>query len=134
MKFQHQIILLHKIYHELKNNKNFLPAVHKIGEGGYDGKGVQIMKSETDLDKGFDAPSVLEKMVNLKKEIAIIVAMNDKKETAIYPPAEMIFDPVLNLIDYQISPAELPERVLWKAEAIALKVVKELKSCRFICH
>ncbi|HVX27032.1 MAG TPA: 5-(carboxyamino)imidazole ribonucleotide synthase [Parafilimonas sp.] len=113
---------------ELKNNKDFLPAVHKLGEGGYDGKGVQIVRNESDLDKGFNAPSVLEKMVNLKKEIAIIVAMNDKGETAIYPPAEMIFDPVLNLLDYQISPAELPERVLWKAEAIALKVVKELKS------
>ena len=113
---------------ELKNNKNFLPAVHKIGEGGYDGKGVQVLKIENDIDKGFDAPSVLEKMVDIKKEIAIIVAMNDKNETAIYPPAEMIFDPVLNLLDYQISPAELPQRVLWKAEAIALKVVRELKS------
>jgi len=113
---------------ELKNNKNFLPAVHKIGEGGYDGKGVQIIKAETEFDKGFNAPSVLEKMVNLKKEIAIIVAMNNKNEAAIYPPSEMIFDPVLNLLDYQISPAELPQRVLWKAEAIALKVVKELKS------
>lgn len=113
---------------ELKSNKSFLPAVHKIGEGGYDGRGVQIIKTETDFDKGFDAPSVLEKMVDLKKEIAIIVAMNDKNEAAIYPPAEMIFDPVLNLLDYQISPAELPQRVLWKAEAIALKVVKDLKS------
>jgi 5-(carboxyamino)imidazole ribonucleotide synthase len=113
---------------DLKNNKSFLPAVHKIGEGGYDGKGVQVLKNETDINKGFDAPSVLEKMVNIKKEIAIIVAMNDKNETAIYPPAEMIFDPILNLLDYQISPAELPQRVLWKAEAIALKVVKDLKS------
>jgi len=113
---------------ELKSNKNFLPAVHKIGEGGYDGKGVQIIKNETDIDKGFNAPSVLEKIVDIKKEVAIIVAMNDKNETEIYPPSEMIFDPVLNLLDYQISPAELPQRVLWKAEAIALKVVKELKS------
>jgi 5-(carboxyamino)imidazole ribonucleotide synthase len=54
--------------------------------------------------------------------------MNYKKETAIYPPAEMVFDPVLNLLDYQISPAELPDRVLWKAEAIALKLVKDLNS------
>jgi len=113
---------------ELKNNKSFLPAVHKIGEGGYDGKGVQIIKNETDLDKGFNTSSVLEKMVDIKKEISIIVAMNDKNETEIYPPSEMIFDPVLNLLDYQISPAELPQRVLWKAEAIALKVVKDLKS------
>ena len=34
----------------------------------------------------------------------------------------------LNLLSYQLSPATLPEKVLWKAEAIALRVVKELKS------
>jgi 5-(carboxyamino)imidazole ribonucleotide synthase len=113
---------------ELKNNTAFLPAVHKIGQGGYDGRGVQIVRTEVDMEKAFDAPSVLEKMVDIKKEIALIVAMNDKKETAIYPPAEMVFDPVLNLLDYQISPAELSQRVLWKAEAIALKVVKDLDS------
>jgi len=113
---------------ELKHNVSFLPAVHKIGHGGYDGRGVQIMRSEADMEKAFDAPAVLEKLVEIKKEVALIVAMNDKMETAIYPPAEMVFDPVLNLLDYQISPAELPQPVLWKAEAIALKVVKDLKS------
>jgi 5-(carboxyamino)imidazole ribonucleotide synthase len=40
----------------------------------------------------------------------------------------MIADPVLNLLDYQLSPAILPEKVLWKAEAIALAVVKNLQS------
>ena len=113
---------------ELGQQQSFLPAVHKIAMGGYDGKGVQVIKGSKDIDKGFDAPSVLEKMVNIKKEIAIIVAMNDKGETAIYPPAEMIFDQVLNLLDYQLSPADLPQKVLWKAEALAIKVVKELKS------
>ena len=54
--------------------------------------------------------------------------MNDAGETAIYPPAEMVFDPVLNLLDYQISPAKLPENILWKAETIARKVVTELNS------
>ena len=34
----------------------------------------------------------------------------------------------MNLLDYQVSPAELTETILWKVEAIALKVVKELKS------
>lgn len=80
------------------------------------------------MSKGFDAPAVLEKMVPIEKEIAMIVAMNEKGETTLYPPAEMVFDPILNLLDYQVSPAQLPEQVLWKAEAIALRVVKALKS------
>lgn len=113
---------------ELSQHIDFLPAVHKVGKGGYDGKGVQVIKTKEDISKGFDAPSILEKMVSIKKEIAVIVAVNDKGETVIYPPVDMVFDPMLNLLDYQISPAELPEKTLWKVEAIALKVVKELKS------
>ncbi|MBY0482457.1 MAG: 5-(carboxyamino)imidazole ribonucleotide synthase [Chitinophagaceae bacterium] len=113
---------------ELKQQIHFLPAVHKIAEGGYDGKGVQVLKDLNAIDKGFDAPSVLEKMIDLQKEIAIIIAINEKGEAAIYPPAEMLFDPILNLLDNQVSPARIPEKVLWKAEAIALKVAKALKS------
>lgn len=113
---------------DLNVHTSFLPAVHKLGEGGYDGKGVHILKTEKDFPKGFNAPAVLEKLVDIKKEIAIIVAMNDKGETAFFPPSEMIFDQVLNLLDYQLSPAQLPEQVLWKAEAIAIKVVKALNS------
>lgn len=113
---------------ELKEQTPFLPAVHKIAQGGYDGRGVQLIRTAVDFEKGFDAPSVLEKMVPIKKEIAVMVAMNAKGETTIYPPAEMFFDPVLNLLDFQVSPAQIPENALWKAEALALRTVKELKS------
>ena len=113
---------------DLKTHENFIPAVHKIAMGGYDGRGVQIIKNKDDMDKGFDAPGVLEKMVTIYKEIAQIVVLSDKAETAIYPPVEMVFNADLNLLDYQISPAELPEKTIWKIEAIALRVARELKS------
>ncbi|NII29116.1 5-(carboxyamino)imidazole ribonucleotide synthase [Pseudoflavitalea sp. X16] len=113
---------------ELREQAAFLPAVHKIGLGGYDGRGVQVIKTADHLDKGFDAPSVLEKMVTIQKEIAMIVAINAKGETALYPAVDMVFDPTLNLLDYQISPADIPEKTLWKVEAMALAVVKGLKS------
>ena len=113
---------------DLKRQASFLPAVHKISMGGYDGRGVQLLAGIDDLPKGFDAPAVLEKMINIKKEIAIIIAVNEKGETAMYPAVDMVFDNRLNLLDYQICPAGLPEKVLWKAEAIARKVVKELNS------
>ena len=112
----------------LPHHHAFLPAVHKLGEGGYDGKGVQIIRTKDDFEKGFDAPSVLEKMVAIDKELAMIVAIAQDGSATLYPPAEMIFDPVLNLLDYQISPAILPEKVSWKAEAIALKLVKAFNS------
>lgn len=113
---------------ELKNAVDFLPAVHKLGEGGYDGRGVQLLKRKEDIDKGFDKPSVLEKMVAIHKEVAQMIAINEKGETALYPPVEMLFDPDLNLLDYQLCPAEIDIKTLWKVEAIALSVVRNFKS------
>jgi 5-(carboxyamino)imidazole ribonucleotide synthase len=113
---------------EVKTQQAFLPAVHKLAMGGYDGKGVQVMKTAEDLDKGFDVPGVLEKMISIKQEIAVIVAINEKGETAIFPPVDMVFDPRLNLLDYQISPATLGNEIFWKMEAIAVTLVKGLKS------
>ncbi|MEO8406196.1 MAG: 5-(carboxyamino)imidazole ribonucleotide synthase [Chitinophagaceae bacterium] len=113
---------------ELQELTDFLPAVHKIGEGGYDGRGVQLLKTKDDLEKGFDAPSVLEKMVTIDKEIAQMVAINEKGDTVLYPPVEMIFDKDLNLLDYQLCPAVLDEKTVWKIEAIAVSIVRNFKS------
>lgn len=113
---------------DIRKHANFLPAVHKLAEGGYDGKGVQIIEDEKAISSGFNAPAVLETKVKIVKELALIVGMDAKGETVIYPPAEMVFDPVYNLLDYQLSPAKIEEKQLWKAEAIARKVVQSLKS------
>ena len=113
---------------ELNQHENFLPAVHKIGEGGYDGRGVQLLNDKNDIEKGFDAPSVLEKMVDIQKEIAQMVAINNKGETALYPPVEMLFDPQLNLLDYQLCPAELSMQTLYVVEAVSLAVTRNFKS------
>ena len=113
---------------DLQNHLNFLPAAHKVALGGYDGRGVEILKNEKDLEKGFDEEAVLEKLVNIKKEISIIVAVAEDGKTALYPPVEMIFNKDLNLLEYQLSPASIGEKILWKAEAVALTVVKNLQS------
>lgn len=122
-----QFIITQNI-NELHQHINFLPAVHKLNTGGYDGRGVQIIQTKEDIAKGFDAPSVLEKMIPIKKEIAIVIAVSNDFNIAIYPAVDMVFDTKLNILDYQVSPADLPQKTLWKAEAIALKVVNELKS------
>ena len=113
---------------ELNDHLSLLPAVQKLGMGGYDGRGVQVMKTKDDFSKGFDEASVLEKMVSIKKEIAQIIAISPTGEVAMYPPVDMVFDKHLNLLDYQISPADIPEKELWKIEAISMAVVKGLES------
>lgn len=113
---------------EIVEHKEFFPAVHKLASGGYDGRGVEILMSAEMQDRGFDEPAVLEKMIDIEREISMIVAMNDAGTEAMYPPVDMVFDKKLNLLSYQLAPADLPENIFWKAEAIALKVVKELQS------
>lgn len=112
----------------LKQQASWLPAVHKLGEGGYDGRGVEVIYKESDFERGFDAPAVLEKMVEIEKEIAITVAKNDAGQIALFPAVEMLFDHRLNLLDFQLSPARIEKNLLWKAEAMAQKVVEKLDS------
>lgn len=113
---------------EIQNHLPLLPAVQKSAEGGYDGRGVQAIETLADSNKGFDEESVLEKKVAIKKEIAQIVVVDNSGKTALYPPVEMVFNPSLNLLDYQLCPADIPQAVLWKAEAIALSVVRNFHS------
>lgn len=113
---------------DLHQHAHRLPAVHKVGEGGYDGKGVVVMKDEAAMAQGFDAPSVLENMVDIAQEIALIVAVGTDGKHVLFPPAEMLFDPALNLLDYQLTPANITKEVLWKAEAIAIRLVKAFDS------
>jgi 5-(carboxyamino)imidazole ribonucleotide synthase len=109
---------------QIKQFEDYLPAAQKLATGGYDGKGVQLIRSVKDVDKGFDAPSVLEKMVDIDKEIAITVAVAQNHEMVVYPAVEMVFDPVLNLLDFQLCPANIDTITLEKASALAKEVAK----------
>lgn len=135
---QKEFYLKHKIHtpafvvtqnkHELQQHVAFLPAVHKLATGGYDGRGVQVIKREADIQQAFDEPSVLEKLVSIVKEIAIMVAVDDRGKTAVYPAVEMFFDAALNQLSFQLCPAQLDLHTKWKAEAYAIEVVKNLQS------
>ena len=113
---------------EINQWEQLLPAVQKLAEGGYDGRGVHVIEALSDAPLGFDEPSVLEKKIKIKKEIAVIIAVGQDGKTALYPPVEMVFNKDLNLLDYQICPAEISQQVLWKAEAISLSLVRNFNS------
>ena len=111
---------------EVLANKHFLPAVNKLGKEGYDGRGVQILRSEKDLSKAFDAPSLLEKLIDFEKEIAVIVARNEKGEIKSYPAVEMVFHAEANLVEYLFSPAQIADAVALQADSIAKAVIQKL--------
>lgn len=110
----------------VEENKKFLPAVHKLGKEGYDGKGVQVLRNSSDLAKAFDAPGLLEKLIDFEKEIAVIVSRNERGEISSYPAVEMIFHPEANLVEYLFSPAQLEQHIAIEADRIAKKIIEEL--------
>ncbi len=108
----------------LHQHTSFLPAVHKLGKGGYDGKGVQIIRTPEDISRGFDAPGILEKLIDFEKELAVIVARNESGEVKAFPVVEMVFHPEANLVEYLFSPADISSDLTQKAISIALKTAE----------
>ena len=111
---------------ELKDFESFFPAVQKLRREGYDGRGVFKIKSSSDIEGGFNNPSVLEKLIDFEKEISVIVARNASGEVRAYPTVELDFHPEQNLVEYLFSPADISEEMEQKAQDIAKKVAEEI--------
>lgn len=103
------------------------PFVQKLRKDGYDGRGVYKLASEADIENAFTAPSIIEEYVDFEKEIAVIVARNEKGEIKTFPCVEMEFNPDANLVEFLISPAWLPAEVLKQADLLASKIAEDLK-------
>ena len=97
------------------------PFVQKLNTGGYDGKGVQVIMSEKDLDQMWDEPSVLENLVDIDKELSLIIAKNERGEIKSFPVTEMVADPKLNLLDFNICPTQISADVQTQIDIIAEK-------------
>ena len=112
----------------IKNHEAFLPAFQKSRKDGYDGKGVQYLADKSQLDKALTVPSLLEKAVEIEKELSVIVVRNRKGEVVTYPVVELVFDPIYNLVDYLIAPADISVQQEKESNELAIKVANCLDS------
>ena len=104
------------------------PFVQKLNTGGYDGKGVQIIQSESEVVKMWNEPSVLENLVDIDKELSLIIAKNEQGEIKSFPVTEMVADPKLNLLDFNICPTQISADVQNQIDIIAEKFMKASNS------
>jgi 5-(carboxyamino)imidazole ribonucleotide synthase len=95
------------------------PFVQKARTAGYDGKGVSVVRCEDDLCGLLDVPCVIERAVDIKKELAVIVARNGKGEIACFPAVEMVFNEQANLVEMLVSPAQIESDLHEKASDLA---------------
>ncbi len=105
---------------------SFFPFFQKLRKGGYDGKGVIKLVSPHHLEKAFDNPSVLERLVDFEKEISVIVARNKNGEIKCFPVVECEFNPQANLVEFLFSPANIKKQTEREAIAIATELIEKL--------
>lgn len=100
------------------------PIVQKLRRGGYDGRGVKILRD--DRDRPLDGASYYEELVEFERELAVIVARSTSGETTTYPVVEMEFDADANICARVIAPARIEPSQETRAREVALAAVEAL--------
>ncbi len=98
-----------------------LPFVWKCAQFGYDGTGVKIVRSLSDLEGLPNVECIAESLIPFKNELAVIVVRNEAGEVKTFPVVEMEFHPEANQVEYVICPARIDNEMVKKANTIALK-------------
>lgn len=116
-----------EILSAIENGQLSLPFVQKLRVGGYDGRGVNVIRTVDDLDLLFDEASVVEKMVDIQKELAVITARKRNGEMKTFPMVEMSFHPTANLVEFLFCPADVDQNFESQARALTEKIATALE-------
>ncbi|MFZ4544791.1 MAG: 5-(carboxyamino)imidazole ribonucleotide synthase [Saprospiraceae bacterium] len=105
------------------------PFVQKLRTGGYDGKGVEVIKTAKDLSKLMEGLSIVEEMVDIEKELAVIACRNENGEISCFPAVEMEFHQTANLVEFLACPAQISGIIEAEAEELAAKTIESFGIC-----
>ncbi len=123
-----------KNFTDLKKNLDLLPGFLKTCTLGYDGKGQFEINSEKNLDNlkvDFKKEYVLEKIVNLKKEISVIITRFGNQKYEIYEPIENKHEE--QILTYSKIPAEINKNIIEKSKKWAKQIAEELDYIGTLC-
>jgi len=105
------------------------PCVQKVRTEGYDGRGVKILRSESDVQDLLPGACLIEDAVDVDTEIAVIVARSPSGEVKTFDPVEMSFHPTANLVEFLAAPARISETMAMQARELAEKTIKAFDLC-----
>ena len=114
-------------YKDFKLNTNLLPGILKTSTLGYDGKGqynINSFKDFNDLNLDFKKEYILEKLVDLKKEISVILTRFSCGKYEIYEPIENLHEN--QILKHSKIPATINEKVSKKAKNWAIQIAEKL--------
>ncbi len=106
-----------------------IPFVQKLSRTGYDGRGVRVVGTEADLEDLLEGESVVEDLVDVEKEISVIVSRNPAGETRCFSPVEMMFDPRANIVEFLVSPCDIGRERAEEASRLAERTIEAFDMC-----
>ena len=123
-----------KNFEDLNNNLNLLPGILKTTTLGYDGKGQIRLNNKNEIDKykiDFNNQYILEKIINLKKEISVIITRFKNQSYEIYEPIENVHKD--QILKFSEIPAKISSNILNLSTEWAKKISEELDYVGTLC-
>ena len=103
------------------------PFIWKASKMGYDGYGVKKIIDNKSLEDISDCHCIIEELIDIKKELSVMVGSRESGERAVYPAVEMEFNKKSNQVEYILSPALIDDSIKYLAENLAYKVAEKFK-------
>jgi len=118
---------------QLKDNQNLFPGLLKTITLGYDGKGQYKLNSLDDLNTNIDFAKryILEKLINLKKEISVIVTRFGHQKFEIYEPIENVHED--QILKHSKVPANISDSIKKKSIEWSTMIAEELDYIGTLC-
>ena len=118
---------------DLHENVYLLPGLLKTTTLGYDGKGQYKLNSVEDINNEIDFTKeyILEKLINLKKEISVVITRYNQNNYEIYEPIENVHEE--QILKYSIIPSNISEDIQTKSIEWAKQVVEKLDYIGTLC-
>ena len=118
---------------EIKLNENLIPGLLKTCTLGYDGKGQFKINSIKDIDENIDFNNeyILEKIINLKQEVSIVITRFSHQKYEVYEPIENVHED--QILKHSKIPANISDSLKDKSIDWAKKIVEDLDYIGTLC-
>ena len=119
---------------KIKTNNDLIPGLLKTCTLGYDGKGQYKINDIKDLDElniDFNKDYILEKFINLKQEISVVITRFGHQKYEIYEPIENIHED--QILKNSSIPANINEKIFNQSINWASLISEELDYIGTMC-
>lgn len=112
---------------DLSNTEQIsLPCIWKARRDGYDGRGVRVLRHRNELSDVDDTPAIIEELIAIKVELAVVVARDRNGNTKDYPLTEIEMDPDAHVMNMVVAPAAVSRDIERECLEYAHRIVHAL--------